>query len=137
VSAPARVPSSKAIVDVRVAWATRDGAFDPASATTGLSFERPLSGMMLADATPRGAGADLLFYEHVAKPKRRSKTAFGTARLGVASLGADGRLVTGTRAALAEGDLEYGTVTGWNAPHLVSNASATVLVALASWIANG
>jgi hypothetical protein len=125
------VPAPKAKVDVRVAWVDRDAAFGTVSASTGLAFERPLAGMMIADVAPRGAGADLLFYEAVANPKVRSKTPLGSARLGIASVDADGKLVAGSRGTLTEGDLEYGTITGQNGPRLVSNAAGTVLLTFA------
>ncbi len=128
-----KVPAGKAKVGVRVAWVSRDGALEPGGgAASGLVFERPLAGMTLIDAAPRGAGADLLFYEAVSKPKKPWKTAYGSARLGVASLGADGMLVAGSRAELAEGDLEYGYITGQHGPRLVSSDQGTVLVSFAS-----
>lgn len=130
-SEPVKVVASKATVSVSLSWATRDGAFDATRATTGLSFERPLPGMMLIDAVSRGSVADVLFYEALTKPKKRSKTPYGSARLAVASLGADGSLVGGSRAALLEGDLEYGSITGWNAPRLVATGNSTTLVAFA------
>lgn len=125
------VPAPKAKVDLRLAWVGRDGAFETASAPIGITFERPLAGMMIADAAPRGAGADLLFYEAVAKPKVRSKTPLGSARLGIASVDADGKLVPGSRGTLTEGDLEYGYITGQNGPRLASNAGGTVLLTFA------
>ncbi|MBK8251943.1 MAG: hypothetical protein IPK82_04670 [Polyangiaceae bacterium] len=125
------VPSSKAKVHVKVAWATRDGQFDSSSVHTGLTFERPLAGMMLVDAASRGSAVDLLFYEHVAKPKQRSKTPFGSARLAVASLGADGLLMAGSRAPLIEADLEYGSLSGMTSPRLVSDASGSALISFA------
>ena len=125
------IPSQRAKVDLRVAWAGADGAFDPASAPIGVTFERPLSGMMIADVAPRGAGADLLFYESVAKPAKPSKTQLGSARFGIASIGADGKVVEGSRGTLAEADLEYGYLTGQNAPRLVSSPQGTALVTFA------
>ncbi len=125
------VPAPKAKVDLRVAWVGRDAAFDTVSAPIGITFERPLAGMMIADVAPRGEGADFLFYEAVAKPKVRSKTPLGSARLGIASAGADGKLVPGSRGTLTEGDLEYGYITNQNGPRLVSNAAGTVLLTFA------
>lgn len=125
------VPAPKAKVDLRLAWVGRDAAFETASAPIGVTFERPLAGMMIADAAPRGAAADLLFYEAVAKPKVRSKTPFGSARLGIASVDADGKLAAGSRGTLTEGDLEYGYITGQNAPRLVSSGAGTVLLTFA------
>ena len=123
--------AAKAKVDVRLAWVTRDGAFDATAKPVGLTFERPLAGMMLADVASRGPVADLLFFEAVAKPKVRSKTPLGSARLGIASVNADGDLVEGSRGTLSEGDLEYGYITGQNGPRLVANASGTAVLTFA------
>ncbi len=127
----AKVPVPKAKVRVGVSWLGADGAPAVGRVASGLTFERPLAGMMLADAVPREGGLDVLFFESVSKPKKPSKTAYGSARLGFARLGSDGLLVPGSRGALAEGDLEYGYISGQNAPRLVASESATALVTFA------
>lgn len=123
VAAPA--PKRRARVEVRVRWATRDGVFDADSTATGLRFERPLEGMALVDAAPRAGELDVLFYE---TSTRKTKSRMGSARLGVATLRADGAVDPSSRRALYDGDLEYGGIVAHRAPRLVANDRATALV---------
>ncbi len=124
VAAPA--PKRRAKIDVQIRWASLAGDIDPTPTATGLRFERPLDGMAVIDAAARPGAIDLLFYETA--PTRRTKSRLGSARIGVATLRADGTFDPASRRALHASDLEYGGLAGTRAPRLVAGDAASVLV---------
>jgi hypothetical protein len=97
-------------VDARVRWVSPGGSFETTSVDAGLHFDRPLAGMTVADTASRGDLLDVLFFESV--PGVRPKGKLGRARLAIATLGGDGKIVARSRHVLAAGELEIGHIAG-------------------------
>jgi len=117
-------------VDARVRWVSPGGSFETTSVDAGLHFDRPLAGMTVADTASRGDLLDVLFFESV--PGVRPKGKLGRARLAIATLGGDGKIVARSRHVLAAGELEFGHIAGRRAPQLVTDDATTALVTLES-----
>ena len=131
--APGAAPSSHAKgprarhAKVQLRWASLGGEFDETASDTGLEIDRPFEGMTLIDAAARGSAVDLLWYE--TSPARSTNAShLGSAQLGVGTLREDGVFDPASRAGVLAADLDYGSIVGRRAPHLIAGADGTVLV---------
>lgn len=132
---PAPRTKTRTEVDLTVRWVDEHGHFDDEATPTGLTFERAMEGLELIDATPRGDGFDVVWYEAGVPPKVTRGTpragALGWGRIAGGFVDAKGQFDKASRRELVRGPLEWGYVEGARIPRIAPFRTHPWLLTLA------